>query len=97
PIYAECGGLMYLQEALVDADGRRHRMTGIVPGESSLVGKRLTLGYREVRARLDTPIVEAGRTLRGHEFHWSVCEPPPADRAAYDVLGGSPRVEGFAA
>ena len=74
PIYAECGGLMYLQESLVDADGRRHRMAGLVPGESTLVGKRLTLGYREVRARRDTPIARAGQQLRGHEFHWSVCD-----------------------
>jgi cobyrinic acid a,c-diamide synthase len=96
PIYAECGGLMYLQEALIDADGRRHRMAGIVPGQSTLVGKRLTLGYREVRARRDTPVALAGQTLRGHEFHWSVCDRLPPDRAAYDVLGGAPRAEGFA-
>jgi len=97
PIYAECGGLMYLQEALIDADGRRHRMTGIVPGQSTLVGKRLTLGYREVRARRDTPLACAGQTLRGHEFHWSVCEPPDDGVAAYDVLGDHSRVEGYTA
>lgn len=97
PVYAECGGLMYLQETLVDADGRRHRMTGIVPGQSTLVGKRLTLGYREVTARRDTPIARAGHQLRGHEFHWSVCDPPPDGLAAYDVHGESPRVEGYAA
>ena len=97
PLYAECGGLMYLQEALIDADGRRHRMTGIVPGQSTLVGRRLTLGYREVRARRDTPLARAGQTLRGHEFHWSVCEPPTDGVAAYDVLGDAPRVEGYTA
>lgn len=97
PIYGECGGLMYLQESLVDADGRRHRMAGLVPGESTLAGKRLTLGYREVRARRDTPIAQAGQRLRGHEFHWSVCEPPPEPLAAYDVLGDTPRAEGYAA
>ena len=97
PVYAECGGLMYLQEALVDADGRRHRMSGIVPGQSTLVGRRLTLGYREVRARRETPLCHAGQQLRGHEFHWSMCDPPPAELAAYDVLGGPAHVEGYAA
>jgi hypothetical protein len=87
---------MYLQESLVDADGRRHRMAGIVPGQSTLVGKRLTLGYREVRARRDSPIATAGQQLRGHEFHWSVCDPPGDALAAYDVMGGPPRAEGYA-
>ena len=95
PVYAECGGLMYLQESLTDADGRRHRMAGIVPGESTLVGKRLTLGYREVRARQDTPLARAGQQLRGHEFHWSICDAPGPGTAAYDVLGGAARVEGY--
>jgi cobyrinic acid a,c-diamide synthase len=97
PIYAECGGLMYLQEALIDADGRRHRMAGLAPGTSTLVGKRLTLGYREVRARRASPIAAEGQMLRGHEFHWSVCEPPSSETAAYEIADGSGRVEGYAA
>jgi cobyrinic acid a,c-diamide synthase len=97
PLYAECGGLMYLQHALIDADGRRHRMAGIVPGESTLAGKRLTLGYREVRARRATALAPAGAVLRGHEFHWSVASEPGSEVAAYDVLDGTGRVEGYAA
>ena len=96
PIYAECGGLMYLQQALIDADGRRHRMVGLVPGVSTLVKKRLTLGYREVVARQDSPIARAGQSLRGHEFHWSICDSPEPGTAAYEVADGSRRVEGYA-
>jgi hypothetical protein len=96
PVYAECGGLMYLQDALVDADGRRHRMAGLVPGVSTLANKRLTLGYREARARRDSPIARAGQIVRGHEFHWSICESPPADLAAYELADGTGRVEGYA-
>jgi cobyrinic acid a,c-diamide synthase len=96
PIYAECGGLMYLQDALIDADGRRHRMAGLVPGVSTLASKRLTLGYREARARQDNPIARAGQTIRGHEFHWSVCESPPDKLAAWEILDGTGRVEGYA-
>jgi cobyrinic acid a,c-diamide synthase len=50
PIYAECGGLMVLGRSLVDANGRRHPMVGIVPLDSSLAQQRLTIAYREARA-----------------------------------------------
>ena len=79
PVYAECGGLMYLSDALVDADGARHPMAGVVSGESIM--RALTIGYREVEALRDSPLAEAGWTVRGHEFHHSVLEPPPSDPA----------------
>jgi cobyrinic acid a,c-diamide synthase len=97
PIYAECGGLMYLAEGLVDADGRRHRLAGVLPGWSSLRGGRLTLGYREVQARRDSLLLRRGERIRGHEFHWSVADgDPDANHAAYDVLPDGRRREGYA-
>ena len=45
PIYAECGGLMALTEAIVDANGHRHAMVGLLPGEA-VMGNKLNLGYR---------------------------------------------------
>jgi len=96
PIYAECGGLMYLSEGIVDFAEERHRMVGLVPVWSAMVRKRLTLGYRELQAREDTPILRRGETARGHEFHWSVLEAPlPADHAAYDVVAAPVPYEGF--
>ena len=95
PVYAECGGLMYLQERLIDARERTHQLVGVLPGSSTLVGKRLTLGYRETQTRRSSLLAEAGQQLRGHEFHWSVTESPPPEQAAYDILGSSERVEGF--
>ena len=71
-------------------------MAGIVPGQSTLAGNRSTLGYREVRARRATALSPVGRVLRGHEFHWSIASEPAAEVAAYDVLGGTGRVEGDA-
>ena len=71
PIYAECGGLMYVAEALVDADGARHAMAGVIPGVSRMQ-PQLTLGYREAVAVRDTPIAHAEQRVRGHEFHHSV-------------------------
>ena len=70
PIYAECGGLMYLTEAIVDDQGRDHPMTGLLPGRSTMSG-RLTLGYRQGRAARDSWLFRAGETIRGHEFHYS--------------------------
>ncbi|MCC7367002.1 MAG: cobyrinate a,c-diamide synthase, partial [Chloroflexi bacterium] len=97
PIYGECGGLMYLQERLIDAGEREHRMAGVLPGSSTLVGRRLSLGYREARVRRSSPLADAGRVIRAHEFHWSLSDAPAAEQAAYDVLGtgGADRPEGF--
>ena len=87
PVYAECGGLMYLAEAFVDGEGGRHAMAGVVPGVSRL-RPRLTLGYREVVALRDSPIASAGQRVRGHEFHHSALDDPgacasPAYQPAY--------------
>jgi len=97
PLYAECGGLMYLSEGIVDFAQRRHPMIGLVPGWSAMTRQRLTLGYREVRARCDTPLLSRGQTARGHEFHWSVLEAPLlAEHAAYDLVAAPVPHEGFA-
>ena len=98
PIYAECGGLMYLTEALVDLEGREHAMVGLLPGRSAMSG-RLTLGYRLARAAGDSWLLADGETVRGHEFHFSVWEGRPVDLTpAYLVLPrngeGEPRPEG---
>jgi cobyrinic acid a,c-diamide synthase len=77
PIYAECGGLMYLTEALVDATGAAHPMVGLLPGRSVMT-TRLTLGYRVVEAQTDNWLWRAGETVCGHEFHYSVWEDRPA-------------------
>ncbi|HEV2130860.1 MAG TPA: cobyrinate a,c-diamide synthase [Longimicrobiaceae bacterium] len=94
PVYAECGGLMYLSQALVDARGTRHIMVGLVPA-TSLMRERVTLGYREVEALRDSPIARAGQRVRGHEFHYSVLDTPPAT-PAYRRVGGE-EVEGIVA
>jgi len=70
PIYAECGGLMYLTEELEDQAGRRWPMVGLLPGRSVMT-ERVVLGYRAIRAVNDGPLLPANVTLRGHEFHYS--------------------------
>jgi cobyrinic acid a,c-diamide synthase len=88
PIYAECGGLMYLTEEIVDTEGIHHQMAGVLPGRSVMSGQ-LTLGYRVARAPTNNWLWRAGETVRGHEFHYSVWEDRPADMApAYELLPG---------
>ncbi len=86
PIYAECGGLMYLTEEIVDAQNTAHAMVGILPGRSVMTG-RLTLGYRIVRAASDSWLWRAGETMRGHEFHYSTWEDRPVNLSpAYEMM-----------
>jgi cobyrinic acid a,c-diamide synthase len=68
PVIAECGGLLYLAEAL---DGLP--MCGVLPIRGEMT-KRLTLGYREAVVATDLPWLEAGTAVRGHEFHYSHVE-----------------------
>mgnify|MGYP001183745982 CR=1 FL=1 len=96
PIYTECGGYMYAGRSLTDAAGVRHEMLGLLPLDSSMSGSRMTLGYRELRVLRDGPAGPAGMRLRGHEFHWSVSEPPLAHDAVYAAAleGGGERPVG---
>lgn len=71
PIYAECGGLMYLTEAIRDFDGRSHEMVGLFPAEAVMSRSGLTLGYREIEIVRSCLLGEAGTRVRGHEFHYS--------------------------
>lgn len=78
PIYAECGGLMYLTETLIDQHGQAFAMAGVLPGSSRMT-PRLNLGYRTIVAQAETWLWRAGETVRGHEFHYSVWEARPTD------------------
>jgi cobyrinic acid a,c-diamide synthase len=96
PIYAECGGLMYLAEQLTDFNGARHTMAGLLPCQVAMTERRMALGYVKLRTRRDTLLTAAGRELRGHEFHWSRLSAGAELADAYDVLEPSQRREGFA-
>ena len=96
PVYAECGGLMYLGESLSNLDGEFHPMIGAIPAVSSMSQKRLTLGYRDVEAVADGPLLAKGQRVRAHEFHWSVLEQPPdLDKSVYRILDQNGRADGF--
>ncbi len=68
-IYAECGGLMYLTEAIRDFDGRVHEMVGLFPARAVMRREELTIGYRRCTVARHCLLGEPGLTIRGHEFH----------------------------
>lgn len=70
-VFGECGGYMVLGEGLVDADGVRHSMAGLLPVETSFAERKLHLGYRRARLLDDAPFAPAGTLFRGHEFHYA--------------------------
>ncbi len=99
PVYAECGGLMYLADALVDSAGTAWPMAGVLPAAVRLERGRLAIGYREVETVAPTVFGPAGLRARGHEFHASSLG-PVADSVSRvyslcDGLGGPARPEGF--
>jgi cobyrinic acid a,c-diamide synthase len=94
PIYAECGGLMALGRTLTTFDGRTLRMFGLLPVDSRMQCRQPVIGYRQVEAIQELPILARGARVRGHEFHWSEADPPGPGLAAYRVIGED-RLEGF--
>ncbi len=73
PIYAECGGLMYLGQALV-LDGQTYPMTGVLPIVFGLSKRPQGHGYTVIRVKRPNPYFKKGTVLKGHEFHYSTIE-----------------------
>ncbi len=71
PVYAECGGMMYLAETLVDAGGAEHSMAGVIPARTRMQSQLSALGYVRVTATADTLLLRTGETVSGHEYHHS--------------------------
>ena len=95
-VYAECGGAMYAASGIEDAEGRYHSMAGLWPVQVSLKARKLSVGYRVVRAC--PPGFLAGQELPAHEFHYSqVSEGNGHHQPAWLVLDQGGRPEGYSA
>lgn len=70
PIYAECGGFMFLGEALV-LDGVSYPMVGVLPVVFTVSERPQGHGYTVVRVEGENPYFDVGTEIRGHEFHYS--------------------------
>lgn len=71
PVYAECGGLMYLSESLTARGGESFAMAGVLPCSTVMLPRLRTLGYAEVTLSHDSILGPGGTVLRGHEYHYS--------------------------
>jgi len=93
PIYGECGGLMYLGEELV-METARYKMAGGLPGSTIMTGKLVALGYARAEAVEHNPLAGVGRSILGHEFHYSRFECDRDARFAYRMSRGRGIYEG---
>ena len=81
PLYAECGGLMYLSRG-IETDGRFYPLAGLLPARTRVLPARKALGYVEVALTEDSLWGRRGELLRGHEFHYSeLIDDPVSDPA----------------
>jgi cobyrinic acid a,c-diamide synthase len=89
PIYAECGGLMYLGRHII-VQGQPFPMAGVFPLDFAMQNKPQGHGYSVCRVAKENPFLPLGLEFRAHEFHYS--KPQPATgaefRFAYQVLRG---------
>jgi cobyrinic acid a,c-diamide synthase len=99
PVYAECGGFMYLMRSLTDLDGRTLPMAGVFDMRAKMRPRFQALGYREVVTHVHCAFGPPWTMLRGHEFHYSAPEAPdPESFAVYKVAdrnGWTDQMEGF--
>ena len=88
PIYAECGGLMYLTKS-IDYGGKKHTMIGVFDAQTKMT-KKMKLNYTMGRAVSKSIISAKQHAFRGHEFHYSeLCDVSPDCRFAYELNVGA--------
>ena len=98
PIYAECGGLMYLAERLTTLEGQSYAMVGILPVAVEMTKSLVHFGYADVEFADDCLLGKRGTLVRGHSFHCSRIVAQDPLRCAYRVhysLSGRKEEEGF--
>jgi cobyrinic acid a,c-diamide synthase len=88
PIWAECGGLMFLSRS-VCWEGTRYPMAGVFPIDIVLDRKPAGHGYEEVIVDHPNPFLKTGSVLRGHEFHYSKLDSPGPLQTIFRVKRGT--------
>ncbi|PJE33062.1 Cobyrinic acid A,C-diamide synthase [Pseudooceanicola marinus] len=91
PVHGECGGYMALGAGLIDKEGTRHEMAGLLGLVTSYEKRKFHLGYRRAVLSAPMPGIAPGAALRGHEFHYStILEQPDAPLASVSDADGAP-------
>ena len=71
PVHGECGGYMAMGAGIIDKEGVRHAMAGLLGLETSFAKRKMHLGYRKADLNAAIPGHDARARLRGHEFHYA--------------------------
>jgi cobyrinic acid a,c-diamide synthase len=88
PVYAECGGLIYLGRRLTVGD-RTYPMTAVLPADFVLEKRPQAHGYTVLETTGTNPFFDKGTVLRGHEFHYSrIVNPGELPGTAFTMLRG---------
>jgi cobyrinic acid a,c-diamide synthase len=98
PVYAECGGMLYLSENLRSNEGTVYEMAGVLPLSMEMTGKLVQFGYVTVEFTKDCLLGRKGTVIRGHSFHYSRISSPPCIETSYRVqysMSGKEELEGF--
>ncbi|MDD1682933.1 MAG: cobyrinate a,c-diamide synthase [Methanoregula sp.] len=87
PVYAECGGLMFLSHEI--STDRTYRMCGILPAAAAMTGKIQALGYVKGMSTGSTSFLPPALEFTGHEFHYSRLDPDNDARFALELSRGN--------
>jgi cobyrinic acid a,c-diamide synthase len=87
PTLAECGGFMYLQQTIADAQGNAWPAVGVLPGECTIKTSLQNFGYITVVSNTDNLLLKAGESIRGHEFHYCHSSHPGEGCTAVKPVG----------
>lgn len=85
PVYAECGGMIYLSRSIAKMDGTVTELAGVLPFAFEMTDRLVQFGYVTVELTRDCLLGRIGTTLRGHSFHYSRILDAPAADTCYQV------------
>jgi cobyrinic acid a,c-diamide synthase len=86
PVYAECGGMIFLSEQMKTIDGTSHPLAQVLPLEIEMTSKLVNFGYVTVELTQDCLLGSIGTTLRGHSFHYSRIANEPHLDSTYRIV-----------
>jgi cobyrinic acid a,c-diamide synthase len=98
PVYAECGGMIYLSRQLTTSNGTTFPMAGVLPFEIEMTARLVDFGYVSIELVKDCLLGRAGTVMRGHSFHYSRLANQSATVTNYRVqysLSGRIEQEGY--
>ncbi|KUO49747.1 MAG: cobyrinic acid a,c-diamide synthase [Desulfitibacter sp. BRH_c19] len=88
PIFAECGGFMYLTKKVVDFEGNSWPGVGLIPAQVKMTNRLAALGYVKATALKKSIFAEVGDEVKGHEFHYSAMSGIGEGDSAFSLVGG---------